>query len=201
MNQEAFLQRLAQKKMIASVKEAKVLEKALAADVGAVVLSIGTIGVIHRYVDLFKEQNHAVFLHLERIGGISQDREGMAYLANSVKPTGIVTTKNSLVRLAKKMGLLTIQRLFLVDSDSIKSGIQSVNDTQPDAVEIMPALLPEFIREFRQELNCPIIAGGLLRDREQMVRALEHGAIAVSLGNHQLWKENLQHETNRHASV
>ena len=36
MNQEAFLQRLAQKKMIASVKEAKVLEKALAADVGAV---------------------------------------------------------------------------------------------------------------------------------------------------------------------
>jgi glycerol uptake operon antiterminator len=191
MNQTEFYARLAQFKMIASVKEAKLLEKAAEARVSAVVLSIGNIGVIKSYVDFFKKHQLPVFLHLERIGGISYDREGVAFLAQYVKPTGIVTTRNTLIKLAKKQGLLTIQRLFLVDSDSIKSGLLSVQETHPDAVEIMPALLPEFIEEYRREIDVPIITGGLIRKREQMTEALRYGAVAVSVGTHSLWKEDL----------
>jgi glycerol uptake operon antiterminator len=195
LNQAQFYERLSRYKMIASVKEAKWLEQAAEAEVSAVVLSVGNIGVIKRYVDFFKAHDLPVFLHLERIGGISYDREGVAFLAQYVKPSGIVTTRNTLIKLAKKQGLLTIQRLFLVDSDSIKSGLQSVRETQPDAVEIMPALLPECIQAYRQELDLPIITGGLIRKREQMEVALRHGAIAVSVGSHPLWKENLTDET------
>lgn len=194
MKQAEWYERLKKYKKIASIKEPKSIEMALEADVSAVVLSIGNIGIIKRYVDLFKSQDIPVFLHLERIGGISYDREGIAFLAQYVKPTGIVTTRNSLVKLAKKRGLLTIQRLFLVDSDSIKSGIQSVRETEPDAVEIMPALLPEFIMEYKKEMDRTIIAGGLIQNKDQMIRALQHGAIAVSCGNYQLWKENLTND-------
>lgn len=190
MNQTEFHDRLAQIKLIASVKEAKYLEKAAEANVSAAVLSIGNIGVIKGYVDFFKSREMPVFLHLERIGGISYDREGIAFLAHYVKPDGIVTTRNTLVKLAKKQGLLTIQRLFLVDSDSLKSGLQSVQDTQPDAVELMPALLPAYIEEYRSVLDTPIIAGGLLRKREQMEEVLQHGATAVSVGSPSLWKES-----------
>ncbi|MDA5109789.1 glycerol-3-phosphate responsive antiterminator [Brevibacillus thermoruber] len=192
MNQAEFYERLARQKLIASVKEPKYLEKAAEAQASAVVLSIGNIGVIKRYVDFFKTHGVPVFLHLERIGGISYDREGVAFVAHYVRPDGIVTTRNTLIKLAKKQGLLTIQRLFLVDSDALRSGLQSVQDTQPDAVELMPALLPEVIAEYRQELGeTPIIAGGLIRKREQMVQALQHGAVAVSVGSHSLWKEGL----------
>lgn len=190
MNQAEFRARLAQTKLIASVKEAKHLEKAAEANLSAAVLSIGNIGVIKGYVDFFKSREIPVFLHLERIGGISYDREGIAFLAHYVKPDGIVTTRNTLVKLAKKQGLLTIQRLFLVDSDSLKSGLQSIQDTQPDAVELMPALLPEYIEEFRSVIDTPIIAGGLLRKREQMEVVLQHGATAVSVGSPSLWKES-----------
>ncbi|MGG1658935.1 glycerol-3-phosphate responsive antiterminator [Brevibacillus sp. NRS-1366] len=190
MNQTEFRARLAKIKLIASVKEAKYLEKAAEANLSAAVLSIGNIGVIKGYVDFFKSREIPVFLHLERIGGISYDREGIAFLAHYVKPDGIVTTRNTLVKLAKKQGLLTIQRLFLVDSDSLKSGLQSVQDTQPDAVELMPALLPEYIEEYRNVLDTPIIAGGLLRKREQMEEVLQHGATAVSVGSPSLWKES-----------
>ena len=190
MNQAEFRARLAQTKLIASVKEAKHLEKAAEANLSAAVLSIGNIGVIKGYVDFFKSREIPVFLHLERIGGISYDREGIAFLAHYVKPDGIVTTRNTLVKLAKKQGLLTIQRLFLVDSDSLKSGLQSIQDTQPDAVELMPALLPEYIEEFRSMIDTPIIAGGLLRKREQMEVVLQHGATAVSVGSPSLWKES-----------
>ncbi|WP_103104725.1 glycerol-3-phosphate responsive antiterminator [Brevibacillus reuszeri] len=190
MNQAEFRARLAQTKLIASVKEAKHLEKAAEANLSAAVLSIGNIGVIKGYVDFFKSREIPVFLHLDRIGGISYDREGIAFLAHYVKPDGIVTTRNTLVKLAKKQGLLTIQRLFLVDSDSLKSGLQSIQDTQPDAVELMPALLPEYIEEFRSMIDTPIIAGGLLRKREQMEVVLQHGATAVSVGSPSLWKES-----------
>ncbi|MEJ8544282.1 glycerol-3-phosphate responsive antiterminator [Brevibacillus borstelensis] len=192
MNQAEFYERLARQKMIASVKEPKYLEKAAEAEVGAVVLSTGNIGVIKRYVDFFKSHDVPVFLHLERIGGISYDREGVAFVAHYVKPDGIVTTRNTLIKLAKKEKLLTIQRLFLVDSDALKSGLLSVKETQPDAVELMPALLPEFIAEYAQELKgTPIIAGGLIRKREQMETALQYGAAAVSVGSYSLWKECL----------
>ncbi|MCP1310532.1 glycerol-3-phosphate responsive antiterminator [Paenibacillus tyrfis] len=184
-----FLERLRQSRMIASVKEHKTLEKAAKAKVGAVVLSIGNIGNIKSFVDLYKKNRIPVFLHVERLGGLSQDSEGMSFLATCVKPDGIVTTRNQLIKLAKKEGLLTIQRIFLFDSDSVKSGLKSVQETQPNAIEIMPALLPEYIRVYRQETNIPIIAGGLIQTREQIKEALQSGAVAVSMGTHQLWRE------------
>lgn len=196
MNQEEFHARLARYKIIASVKEAKHLEKAAEARLSAVVLSIGNIGVIKGYVDFFKSRDIAVFLHLERIGGISYDREGIAFLSHYVRPDGIVTTRNTLVKLAKKQGLLTIQRHFLVDSDALKSGLQSIQETQPDAVELMPGLLPEFIEEYRSVLDTPIIAGGLIRKREQMEQVLQHGATAVSVGSPSLWKECFAHDSS-----
>ncbi|KZE49377.1 transcriptional regulator [Brevibacillus parabrevis] len=196
MNQEQFHGRLEEYKLIASVKDAKYLEKAAEANVSAAVLSIGNIGVIKGYVDFFKNRKIPVFLHLERIGGISYDREGIAFLAHYVKPDGIVTTRNTLVKLAKKQGLLTIQRLFLVDSDSLKSGLSSLAETQPDAVELMPALLPEYIEEYKRVIDIPIIAGGLIRKREQMEEVLQHGATAVSVGNPLLWKESFLHDSS-----
>lgn len=195
MHQKEFLARLDQYKLIASIKEAKHLEKAAEADLSAVVLSVGNIGVIKGYVDFFKSRHIPVFLHLERIGGISHDREGIAFLSHYVKPDGVVTTRNTLIKLAKKQGLLTIQRHFLVDSDAHKSGLQSIVETQPDAVELMPGLLPEFIEEYRSALDTPIIAGGLIRKREQMEEVLQHGATAVSVGSPLLWKECLAHDS------
>ncbi|ERI09078.1 glycerol-3-phosphate responsive antiterminator [Aneurinibacillus aneurinilyticus ATCC 12856] len=189
-----FYAELEASRKIASIKDEKFLEKALDADVGAVVLSIGNIGNITRYVQLYKSHGIFVFVHPERIGGMSQDKEGIAFLARCVKPDGIVTTRNSLIKQAKKHGLLTIQRFFLVDSDAIKSSLESVRETAPDAVEIMPGLLPEFITEFRRHICVPVIAGGLLSNRNQMVKALRNGAIAVSMGNHRLWREKVNGE-------
>ncbi len=187
MKQNEFYKRLEHYRIIASVKNFKSMDKALGSQIGAAVLSIGNIGVIKQYVDLFKMRGIPVFIHMERIGGISCDREGITFLAQYVKPDGIVTTKNSLIKIAKKLDLLAIQRVFLIDSESIGSGILSVQEAGPDAVELMPALLPEFIQVYKKEVGCPIIAGGLIASRDQMNSAVENGAIAVSIGNRNLW--------------
>ena len=80
-----------------------------------------------------------------------------------MKPTGIVTTKSSLIQLAKQEGLLTIQRLFLIDPDAVHNGLKSTKEIQPDALEVMPGLIPEMIQQLKKETDLPLITGGLIK--------------------------------------
>ena len=67
------------------------------------------------------------------------------YVAEYWKPTGIITTKSHIVKMANELGLKTIQRIFLIDRAAIKKGIEMVKSCQPDAVEILPGIIPKVI--------------------------------------------------------
>lgn len=181
-----------QEQIIISVKEAKHLEKALDSKKHIVFLLTGNISVLKTYVDVLKKNDSQVFLHLEKIGGLHCNREGLEFIANHIQPTGIISTKNNVIKEAKKLNLITIQRVFLIDTDALKQGIKSILETRPDAVEIMPARIPTMVKKIQAETNIPIISGGLLENKEQMLVMLGHGARAVSTGNPMLWKERIR---------
>ncbi|WAA09161.1 glycerol-3-phosphate responsive antiterminator [Fervidibacillus albus] len=174
---------------IASIKNPKQLDIFLKTELQVAFLQTGNISVIKRYVDLLKEQKRYVFLHVEKIPGVSYDREGLQFLAKFVKPHGIVTTKSSLVHLAKKEGLITVQRLFLIDTDAVENGIKSIHDVEPHALEVMPGLIPEMIEMIRNQTCVPIITGGLIQHEHHIKAALRSGAVSVSTGNPKLWKK------------
>ncbi|MGE1115366.1 glycerol-3-phosphate responsive antiterminator [Priestia megaterium] len=190
MNKETdFLQQLGQDRLIASIKSPKNLERFLETEIQAAFLLTGNISVIKRYVDLLKQHNRMVFLHIEKIPGISYDREGLKFLAKFVKPTGIVTTKSSLINYAKQEGLVAIQRLFLVDTDAVAQGLKTVQNIKPDALELMPGLIPEMIEKIVKKTSIPIITGGLIQNESHIQAALKAGATAVSTGKSWLWKK------------
>jgi glycerol uptake operon antiterminator len=191
VKQQALYEQIRAHRKIASVKYTKHLEKALESDVSGVFLLTGNIGVIKRYVDLFLSRGRFVFLHVEKIGGLQVDREGLEFIASYVKPTGIISTKSSTIKQAKKLGLRTIQRVFLVDTDALQHGVEMCNTVQPDAIELMPGIIPTMIEKVRTLTDIPIITGGLISTAEEMRKPLEHGAIAVSTGNPDLWEVNL----------
>jgi glycerol uptake operon antiterminator len=56
-----------------------------------------------------------------------------------------------------------------------------------DLIEILPGLMPKIIRKLSVELNKPLIAGGLISDKEDVITALSAGAIAISSTNHDVW--------------
>ncbi|TYP73222.1 glycerol-3-phosphate responsive antiterminator [Paenibacillus methanolicus] len=185
----AFYDRLAANRMIASIKEPKHIEVALRHRqlLSGVFLLTGHIGVLKGYVDLFNEHGLPVFLHLEKIGGLSTDYHGLDYLAKTIKPAGIITTKTSVVRTAKKMGLITIQRFFLVDSEGLDNIAKSLSQTEPDIVELMPARIPEMIGHVKSFTDLPIITGGLLYETAHAQQCLSHGATAISASKPELW--------------
>ncbi|MBA7542245.1 Glycerol uptake operon antiterminator regulatory protein [subsurface metagenome] len=114
--------------------------------------------------------------------------EGVVYLAKKELCNGIITTKNNLINIAKKEGLITIQRLFLLDSAALKTGEQILKHNQPDAVEILPGIAaPYFIEHVYKELLCPVIAGGLISDKSEIEELFQKGVLAVSTSKKELW--------------
>ncbi|WP_199615993.1 glycerol-3-phosphate responsive antiterminator [Paenibacillus alkalitolerans] len=193
-NGELFFERLHSHRLVASIKEPKHLETAVALKdrLSGVFLLTGHIGVIKGYVDLFKAHQVPVFLHLEKIGGLSTDSYGLEYMAKAIKPTGIITTKTNIVKAVKKMGLLTIQRFFLVDSEGLENISKSVGQVEPDIIEVMPARIPEMIETVKRFTSVPIITGGLLSESKHVIECFRHGATAVSCSKHELWRETFQ---------
>lgn len=173
--------------VIAAVEREEYLNDAINSRCNVIFLLYGSIFNVKELVDRIKAAGKHVFLHIDFIEGIAQDRSGVAYMAQYIKPTGIISTKNNLIRVAKELGLMTIQRLFLIDRNAIIRGIKSVESSKPDAIEVMPGIMPRIIKEMTTMTELPIIAGGLVSEQEEIDQALEAGALAVSLGNSGLW--------------
>jgi glycerol uptake operon antiterminator len=172
---------------IAALQKEEDLEQVLASPVNIVFLLTGSIFNIKELVSRVKESGKYVFIHMEFIEGIAADRSGVAYVAKHVQPTGIISTKSNLIRVAKEQGLMAIQRIFLIDRSAVARGIKAVEQSQPDAIEVMPGIMPRIIREMTNMTPLPIIAGGLVGNQEEIDEALRAGALAVSAGTSVLW--------------
>ncbi|MCZ8510897.1 glycerol-3-phosphate responsive antiterminator [Paenibacillus filicis] len=191
MRKEEFYLSLAKYKKVASVTQVKHIEKVLEHQVSGVFLFAGNIGMIKRYVDFYKSHNLFVFLHMEKIRELQSNRESLEFISNYIKPTGIISTKNTVIQQAKKLNLLTIQRLFLIDFDALHTGMESFQETKPDAIELLPGLLPDMVATIKKQTDIPIITGWLISTREQMIAPIQKGALAVSTGNPELWGADL----------
>jgi glycerol uptake operon antiterminator len=54
-------------------------------------------------------------------------------------------------------------------------------------VEIMPGIIPQVIRDFTKNVTTPVIAGGMIATKEDVMAALRAGAICASTGKSPLW--------------
>jgi len=147
----------------------------------------GRLGELKAAVEGLKAENKMIFVHIDLIKGIKADVAGLEFLKSYINPTGIITTNQRLISEAKKIGLQTILRLFLLDSKNLKSGIQMIHKCQPDAVEILPGALHKVTEMIVRESKGPVITGGLIMDKDDVIGSLKVGAMGVSTSNASLW--------------
>lgn len=83
---------------------------------------------------------------------------------------------------------MTVQRLFLLDSSAMDVSINSAKKIKPDAVEILPGLVPKIIQNVKKELNVPIITGGFIETEDEVRSCIDAGAISASTSYKPLWK-------------
>jgi glycerol uptake operon antiterminator len=147
------------------------------------------IFMIESIVERIRDAGKLSFVHFDLVEGIGKDRMGVAYLADKIGIDGIVTTKNNIITEAKKLGLMTVQRLFVFDSVSLENGIKMTKSSQPDAIEVLPGMVCERIMDrIRKEVDVPVIAGGLMIDLSDYEAALKSGVIGISTSSKELWR-------------
>lgn len=126
-----------------------------------------------------------VLVHLDLAEGIGRDRTGIRYLSQC-GVDGIISTRAQLIHLAKEQDLLVVQRFFLLDSKGLESIDEMLRHTNPNFIELMPGIIGKSIRRFGNG-SIPVIAGGLIETKAEVLDALSCGATAVSTGRKDLW--------------
>jgi len=188
-----LLERLKKYKMVAAIKEPKYIEKAIKnkEHLSAVLLMTGTILTVKRYVDFIQSEGLPVILHVEKIGGLEMDGDGIHFVKKNVQPTAIVTTRNGIIKKAKSSGLFVIQRIFLIDTEVYHNLVKDVDQIRSDIIEIMPCRATDFLKKFTKVSQVPVITGGLLTLPEHAKEAINNGALAVTTSNSKLWEMDL----------
>ena len=81
-----------------------------------------------------------------------------------------------------------MQRIFLLDSTSINSGITIINNSEPNIVEVVPGVISKAIKEIKSNIHQHVIAGGMITDIEEIKSALDAGAKGISTSSKKLWE-------------
>ena len=133
-------------------------------------------------------EDKKIFVHIDMADGIGKDNAGLEYLS-FLGIDGIISTRSNLIKSAKELGLMTVQRFFILDSRSVSTAFESIKSAKPDMIEIMPGLMTRQITRFADSSDIPVIAGGLIETKEDVISALSAGASAISTSKTELWYE------------
>ena len=111
---------------------------------------------------------------------------------------GNICTISEIVRRVKEAGKMAVVHIDLIGGlgskeiavDFINSQTEAdgIISTKPPMIEVLPGLMPEMIRRICKSTKTPIIAGGLIEDKDAVMAALSAGAIAVSTTNPGVWE-------------
>ena len=188
METPQLLELLAAGPVIAAVKDEEGLVQALESDVSVLFLLYGDILTIRDTTERVREAGKRVFVHLDLIDGLAAREIAADFIARSTSADGVISTKAALTRRARELGLVAIQRIFLLDSMALKNVERHFSRESADLVEVLPGLMPKMIRRLCDTTGRPIIAGGLITDKEDVTGALGAGAVAVSSTNPAVWR-------------
>lgn len=172
--------------IIAAVRSEEAFLAACASPCQVIFLLASDILSLPQHIQTAHKNGKLLFLHVDLAEGVAKDAYGVRYVA-SLGVDGIITTRSSTVRHAKECSLRCIQRFFLVDSQSVQTALDAVRTVRPDMIELMPGTAVKTVKHIAARTSLPVIAGGLIEEKDEIIAALAAGASAVSTGKEALW--------------
>lgn len=173
-------------KVIAAVRTAAEWASAMSSAAATVFLLAPNIEALPRQAQEARKAGKKLFIHLDLAEGLGRDEYAIRY-AKGLGVAGIISTRTGIIKAARKEGLSTVQRFFIVDSQSVQTTVDAARSSKADMIEIMPGTVPKVLARLKRELDQPIVVGGLIETAEEIAEALLCGAEAVSTGKKDFW--------------
>lgn len=145
------------------------------------------------YIRRMAEQSGKnLILHADLVQGLRSDEAGAQFLCQVIKPAGIISTHSNVISTVKKHHIISIQRIFLLDSHSLETSYRIMRTSDPDYIEVLPGMMPQIIQEIALKSKRPILAGGFIRSLSDVELILDSGAMAVTTSSRSLWSKQVQ---------
>ena len=173
--------------IIAAVRDDEGLEACLQADVQTVFVLYGDICGIAGIVRRIKDAGKIAIVHADLITGLAAKEISVDFLHSTTLADGIISTRTNMLQRAKELQMIAILRVFLIDSMAFDAALGARN-LKPDAIDILPGLMPSMIRKVRQMTGIPVLTGGLITEKREVMQALEAGALAISSTAPDVWQ-------------
>ncbi|MBM7097554.1 MULTISPECIES: glycerol-3-phosphate responsive antiterminator [Alteribacter] len=178
--------------VLPAIRQLKDFDWLLRSPYETIILLESHIGQLRSIVTTAKRANKKMFIHADLVHGLKSDDYGADFLCQDIKVDGLISTRKNMVLKAKKQGISAIQRLFLLDSLALEASYKKIELTKPDYIEVLPGVVPHLIEEITARTQTPVIAGGLIRTKEDAETALKAGAASVTTSNKELWKHYIE---------
>ena len=184
---EEFVQRLRRFPCCAAVKSDDQLNAALQGRSDAIFILRGNGLELAPVLRRIHAAGKLGVVHLDLVDGLASDIEGVRWLSRC-RADAVISSHSQAVRAVRAESLVAIQRLLCVSRATVELGIAAVSRAEPDIVELLPGvLLPAVADLVLPHLTVPLLAGGFIRDREDVRRVLGAGALAVTTSERALW--------------
>ena len=182
-----FREALENSPIIAAIMDDAGLEKCKTADTQVVFILYGDICNISQIVSEVKASGKIALVHLDLIAGLNSKEIAVDFIKKYTHADGIITTKPQLIKRARELNLYTVLRFFVIDSMAFDNIEKQLKNVRPDLIEILPALMPKIVSRICHATTTPVIAGGLVSDKEDIMELLQAGVLSISTTNPDIW--------------
>ena len=175
--------------IIAAVKSEEQLTRAIESDCNVIFLLFGNICNISSLVKRVADAGKHAMVHVDLINGLAPKEIAADFIRTYTCADGVISTKPQLLRHAREGGLVTVLRVFVLDSMALDNIDKLRMACNPDIIELVPGIVPKVIKLVKSLYRTPVIAGGLIRDKEDTMSALSAGAMSISTSCEAAWRE------------
>lgn len=173
--------------VIAAIKDSDGLARCKECDSRLIFILYGDILTIPDIVDTVKSYGKYAFIDVDLISGLYPGEVAVDFIKKNTRADGVISTKSSVITRAKRLGLSTIMRFFVIDSMAYTSMEKAARELMPDMIEMLPGVMPKIARRIVSFSKVPVIASGLITDKEDVVALLNAGVTAVSSTKEPVW--------------
>ena len=190
MKSKDFIEVIESTSIIAAVKDDEGLDLALSSDTGVIFILYGDICSIGPITRRIKAAGKVAMVHVDLVSGLSTRDIILDFVKENTQADGIITTKHGLIPHAKELGLCTVLRFFALDSTALVNITKAMKPgvVLPDVIEFLPGIISgRMIEKINEASRVPVIAGGLITEKADVMNALKGGAVAISTTNRDVW--------------
>jgi glycerol uptake operon antiterminator len=179
---------LAQTPIIPAVRAPEFLLRGAHAPGKIVYFLFGNPEDIGEMANTVSDAGKVPIVNIDLAGGLARDQAAISFLAHR-NVQGVISTHPEPLRAARDFGLFAIKRTFLLDSAALDSALRSLDQFEPDALEVLPAMAaPHILEKLRRRYpDLPVIAGGLITTLREIEDLVLQGINSVSVSDPCLW--------------